>query len=92
MSTLNNFIVNELSGIYLDITKDRLYCDAKNDPHRRASQSAMAMITRSMLLLVAPILTYTADEIVEAAPAVIKGDAQSIFDLEYASIDSYNFV
>ncbi|WP_345973771.1 isoleucine--tRNA ligase [Sulfurimonas diazotrophicus] len=87
MSTLNNFIVNELSGIYLDITKDRLYCDAKNDPHRRASQSAMAMITRSMLLLVAPILTYTADEIVETAPAVIKGDAASIFDLEYASID-----
>ncbi len=87
MSTLNNFIVNELSGIYLDITKDRLYCDAANDPHRRASQSAMAMITRTMLLLVAPILTYTADEIVETAPAVIKGDAQSIFDLEYAPID-----
>ncbi|MHC3995509.1 isoleucine--tRNA ligase [Thiomicrolovo sp. ZZH C-3] len=87
MSTLNNFIVNELSGIYLDITKDRLYCDAQNDPHRRSSQSAMALITRSMLLLVAPLLTYTADEIVEAAPAVIKGDAASIFDLEYASID-----
>ena len=87
MSTLNNFIVNELSGIYLDITKDRLYCDAENDPHRRASQSAMAMITRTMLLLVAPILTYTADEIVEAAPAVLKGDAASIFDLEYAPLD-----
>ena len=87
MSTLNNFIVNELSGIYLDVTKDRLYCDAANDPHRRASQSAMALITRTMLLLVAPILTYTADEIVEAAPAVIKGEAKSIFDLEYAPID-----
>ncbi|MEJ2500027.1 MAG: isoleucine--tRNA ligase [Campylobacterales bacterium] len=87
MSTLNNFIVNELSGIYLDITKDRLYCDAANDPHRRASQSAMAMITRTLLMLVAPVLTYTADEIVEAAPAVLKGDAQSIFDLEYAPID-----
>ena len=87
MSMLNNFIVNELSGIYLDITKDRLYCDAQNDPHRRSSQSAMAMITRTMLMLVAPILTYTADEIVEAAPAVLKADAQSVFDLEYAPMD-----
>jgi len=88
MSALNNFVVNELSGIYLDITKDRLYCDAQNDPHRRASQSAMALITRTMLMLVAPILTYTADEIVETAPAVITGGAETIFELEYAPIDA----
>ena len=87
MSALNNFIVNELSGIYLDITKDRLYCDAADDPHRRASQSAMAMITRTMLMLVAPVLTYTADEIVEAAPAVLKGEAGDVFDLVYTPID-----
>lgn len=88
MSLLNNFIVNELSGIYLDITKDRLYCDAANDTHRRASQSAMAIITKSLLLLVAPILTYTADEIVENAPVIIKGDAQDIFDMTYAPIEA----
>ena len=87
MSLLNNFIVNELSGIYLDITKDRLYCDAASDLHRRASQSAMAMITKSMLLLVAPILTYTADEIVENAPSIIKGEAEDIFDLVFVNIE-----
>ena len=87
MSLLNNFIVNELSGIYLDITKDRLYCDAANATHRRASQSAMAIITKSLLLLVAPILTYTADEIVENAPEIIKGDAKDIFDMTYAPIE-----
>ncbi len=87
MSTLNNFIVNELSGIFMDITKDRLYCDAKDDAHRRASQSAMAMITKSLLGLVAPILTYTADEIMENAPAVIKGDAEDIFDIVYTPIN-----
>ncbi len=87
MSLLNNFIVNELSGVYMDITKDRLYCDNKDSNHRRASQSAMAIITKSLLLLVAPILTYTADEIIESAPAVIKGDARSIFDLQYVPID-----
>ncbi|MFA6191123.1 MAG: isoleucine--tRNA ligase [Sulfurimonas sp.] len=88
MSLLNNFIVNELSGIYLDITKDRLYCDAANDTHRRASQSAMAIITKSLLLLIAPILTYTADEIIDNAPAIIKGDAKDIFELIYAPIEA----
>ncbi len=87
MSTLNNFIVNELSGIFMDITKDRLYCDAKDDAHRRASQSAMAMIINSLLGLIAPILTYTADEIMENAPAVIKGEMENIFDMTYTPID-----
>ncbi|MDX1295974.1 MAG: class I tRNA ligase family protein, partial [Sulfurimonadaceae bacterium] len=88
MSVLNNFIVNELSGIYLDITKDRLYCDAKDDQHRRASQSAMAMITKTLVVLVAPILTYTADEIIENAPSVIKGGADNIFDMHYLPVDA----
>ena len=79
---LNNFIVNEFSGIYLDVCKDRLYCDALDDPHRRASQSAMALIAKSMLSLIAPVLTYTADEIVEHAPKVLKENKESIFDFE----------
>jgi isoleucyl-tRNA synthetase len=47
----------------------------------------MAIIARSMLGLIAPILTYTADEIFENAPAVIKGDASDIFDITYSPID-----
>jgi isoleucyl-tRNA synthetase len=88
MSTLNNFIANELSGMYIDMTKDSLYCNALNDPRRVASQSAMAIITRSLLLLMAPILTYTADEIIEHAPKVVKDDAESIFDLVYTKIET----
>ena len=86
MNTLNNFIVNELSGMYIDMTKDNLYCNAQESNRRRASQSAMAMITRTMLLLVAPILTYTSDEIVENAPVVVRGDAVSIFDMTYTPL------
>ncbi len=86
MSKLNNFIANELSGMYIDMTKDSLYCNAKNSKRRMASQSAMAMITKSLLLLMAPILTYTTDEIIEHAPKVVKEDAESIFDLVYAPI------
>ena len=88
MSMLNNFIANELSGMYIDMTKDSLYCNAKNDPRRMASQSAMAMITKSLLLLMAPVLTYTADEIIDNAPAIIKGDAEDIFDLTYEPINA----
>ncbi len=83
MSILNNFIANELSGMYIDMTKDSLYCNAKDDAKRRASQSAMALITRSLLLLMAPILTYTTDEIVAHLPAVIKGESETIFDFVY---------
>lgn len=88
MSLINNFVVNELSGMYIDMTKDSLYCNAKTDPRRMASQSAMAIITKSLLLLMAPILTYTADEIIENAPAIIKGSAENIFDLVYEEIQA----
>ena len=83
MSVLNNFIVNELSGIYLDITKDRLYCDAQNSPTRRATQTAMSYILRSMLGLLAPILTYTADEIFEHLPKLLQEEGETIFDFIY---------
>ena len=89
INLLNNFIVNELSGMYIDMTKDNLYCNGKDSTRRRASQSAMAMILKSMLLILAPVLTYTADEIVENAPSIIKGDAEDVFDLVYEDLQAY---
>jgi isoleucyl-tRNA synthetase len=90
MSLLNNFIVNELSGIYIDITKDSLYCDGLTSPKRNSSQSAMAIITKSMLVLIAPILTYTADEIIDNAPKIIKGNCEDIFNFTYEAIPQVN--
>ncbi len=86
MALLNHFITNHLSGVYLDISKDRLYCDEKNSTTRRASQSAMALIAKSMLALFAPILTYTVDEILEHAPKAIKGEMDGVFDLVYEEL------
>lgn len=83
---INAFITTELSGLYLDICKDRLYCDAKNDTHRVASQTTMALIAKSLLTLIAPVLTYTVDEILEHAPKCIKQDANSVFDLIYTPL------
>ena len=45
-------------------------------------------VVKPLLLLLAPILTYTADEIVESLPVAVKGDAEDIFDMAYASIDA----
>ena len=88
MNTLNNFIANELSGMYIDMTKDSLYCDGKDSKTRRGSQSAMAIILKPLLMLLAPVITYTADEIFDQLPAFLKGDAEDIFDMVYAPIDA----
>jgi len=59
---LNQFCSQDLSALYVDLTKDRLYCDASESPRRRASQAAMATVFDSLCRLFAPILAYTADE------------------------------
>jgi len=82
LNKLNHFLVAELSNIYIDICKDKMYCDGKNSDTRIASQSAMAMIAKAFLTTLAPILTYTMNELVEYAPAVITGGKTSIFDIE----------
>lgn len=83
LNKLNNFLVVDLSGIYMDVCKDRLYCDAEFDAHRTGAQTAMAMIAKKLFSTLAPILTYTIDELLEYAPALIKGDAKDVFDLNY---------
>ena len=83
---LNNFIVTELSAIYLDVCKDRLYCEALNSPKRRNSQSTMAIIAKELISLLAPVLTYTMDEAIEHAPKVIKEDKKDIFDFIYTPL------
>ncbi|MGI9087721.1 MAG: isoleucine--tRNA ligase [Chthoniobacterales bacterium] len=60
--TLNHFCAVDLSSLYVDITKDRMYCDAVDSPRRRATQGAMREVFRALTKLLAPILAFTADE------------------------------
>lgn len=60
--TLNQFCAVELSSLYVDITKDRMYCDAADSARRRATESAMREILESLIKLLAPILVFTAEE------------------------------
>jgi isoleucyl-tRNA synthetase len=66
-NALNQFCSTDLSAIYIDATKDRMYCDAKNSVRRRASQTAMYDLFSALSRLLAPILAYTADEAWEHA-------------------------
>jgi isoleucyl-tRNA synthetase len=58
-----SFCSEDLGGFYLDILKDRLYTAGENSPARRAAQSALHHITHTMMRLMAPILSFTANEI-----------------------------
>jgi len=60
--TLNQFCAVDLSSLYVDITKDRMYCDAPDSPRRRATQAAMHRIFDALCRLLAPILVFTAEE------------------------------
>ncbi len=67
---LNEFTNTDLSALYLDVTKDRLYTLAPNDPARRSAQTAMWRIAEALTRLIAPILSFTADEVWGYLPKV----------------------
>jgi isoleucyl-tRNA synthetase len=67
-NALNNFCTHDLSAVYIDATKDRMYCDAPGSPRRLASQHAMHAVFTALCKLLAPILAFTADEAWEHAP------------------------
>ncbi len=66
-NALNQFCTADLSAVYVDVTKDRMYCDASTSLRRRASQTAMHDVFLALTKLLAPILAYTADEAWEHA-------------------------
>ena len=62
LSALNQFCAVDLSSLYIDITKDRMYCDAPDSPRRRATQFAMHKIFDALCRLLAPVLVFTSEE------------------------------
>ena len=61
-SLIYNFCTVEMSNIYMDVLKDRMYCDAADSPSRRSGQTAMYRILDCLVRLLAPILAHTAEE------------------------------
>jgi len=73
---VHNFCVVDLGGFYLDILKDRLYTTGKASRARRSAQTAMHWIGEAMVRWLAPILSFTAEEIWKALPGE---RAESVF-------------
>jgi isoleucyl-tRNA synthetase len=88
---IHNFCVNELGGIYLDIVKDRLYTTGKNSHARRSCQTSLDYICNILVRLIAPILSYTAEEIWQTHPS-LKEQGESIFLNTYGYKEIYNEV
>ena len=75
---IHNFCVVEMSNFYLDVIKDRLYCDGRDSLSRRSAQTAIYRILDAMTRLLAPVLSFTADEIWLAMPHGKDADGRNV--------------
>ena len=73
-----NFCVIDLSNLYLDVIKDRLYCEGASSPERRSAQTALYVILDGMTRLIAPILAFPSDEIWAAMPHAASDNGESV--------------
>jgi len=60
---LSKFVVVELSSLYIDVVRDRLYCSGESSRERRSAQSTLYILLDAMVRMLAPLIPYTADEI-----------------------------
>ncbi len=84
-TALLNFCTTQLSSIYFDVLKDRLYTYAPKSYERRAAQTALYEIASSLIRLLAPILAFTADE---AWEKLTRGQAGSVHLAEFPAYDA----
>jgi len=81
---LSQFIAVELSSVYHDVIKDRLYTDAANSPRRRSTQTALHRLVTGLCQMLAPILAFTADEAWEFIPGKPTG---SVHESEFKLVN-----
>lgn len=79
---INQFCTNDLSALYIDVTKDSLYCDAADSPRRRSRLFAISRVFDVLVKLLAPILVYTTDEAWEHA-----GRTGSVHEQDFPEVD-----
>ena len=75
---IHNFCVVDMSNFYLDVIKDRLYCDETDGLSRRSAQTTIYRILSALVRMLSPILCFTADEIWQAMPHAAEDDARNV--------------
>jgi isoleucyl-tRNA synthetase len=86
VSKLQNFCTNDLGSLYLDVTKDRLYTMQVDSLGRRSAQTAMHHIAEAFVRWIAPVLSFTADEIWHTLPG--KRDAHVLMATWYEHLQA----
>ena len=84
VQTLQNFCVVDLSNLYLDIAKDRLYVSAADDPRRRSCQTVLALVVERLAGLIAPGLCHMAEDIWQHIPYAVP--ERSVFDRGWPTV------
>jgi isoleucyl-tRNA synthetase len=79
LHSIHNFYVTDMSNFYIDITKDRLYCESEKSDERRSAQTVMYIILSAVTRLIAPIISYTAEEIWGFMPHIASDNKESVF-------------
>ncbi len=82
---LHNLCAVDLSALYLDVLKDRLYTSAADSPGRRAAQTVCYRVLDALVRLMAPILTFTAEEVWGCVPGA--GKAESVHLTDFPEVD-----
>jgi isoleucyl-tRNA synthetase len=82
---LHNFCAVDLSALYLDVLKDRLYTSAADAPGRRAAQTVCCRILDALVRLMAPILTFTAEEVWDHFR--VAGKASSVHLTDFPAVE-----
>ena len=85
---IHNFCVNQLGGIYLDIIKDRQYTTQQDSEIRRSAQTVMSIILEQLVILVSPVLSFTAEEIWQGND-FLKTKAKSVFLASLSDLENF---
>jgi isoleucyl-tRNA synthetase len=84
---LNNFCSVDMSAFYLDVRKDRLYCERGTGAERRATQTVLHAIADVLVRLMAPVLSFTAEEIWRFVPGADRPDSVFLAGMPAAPAD-----
>ena len=89
---VHNFCVVDMSNFYLDVIKDRLYCDGAESNSRRSAQTTIYWILDALVRMIAPLLPFTSDEIWQAMPHTGKDDLRGVVFNDFAKVNpAYHF-
>jgi len=69
---VNKYIVSDLSAVYLDVVKDRLYVEGPTSKIRRSTQTVLYRILDTLLKVLAPVITFTSEEIYQTLPETLR--------------------